>query len=423
VDEGLSGSDVIEINDFFSVHSAVAAIHRHYQLSKYCAMTSHRLSTTISIMFCSIHSSLAFSRMHNTLRPTAFRFMARHVSNEMDNELTMDNIYREWTVQDDETLYTNRHLSTVKLASLLGRGLHGVESRMKKLSDVNSAAYSRLFGATAPQDDDPEKKLTPVKEVLRRIQWDTTLDANLFAIVHYDRMDDMLCETPFNATNDSISGKERQFAFALPEHRIQSVKYRERVVWDKEMRMDCVFGSMNGKGETIDRVVETYVEWERKKEETEARNRRRYLEMVNEITALLGEERVSEMKRMTAILLEREVDLVSVRDYIKAVMRLYYEASSDFDAAEDQEDSADDQSVDEESKKSDQTPIIHFLYVFSELVVVLPNENWREAILAEVETIVKSKEGVSKPVNSESTGRLPELKEEDLEEKFVRGSG
>ena len=361
--------------------------------------------------------------MHNTLRPTAFRFMARHVSNEMDNELTMDNIYREWTVQDDETLYTNRHLSTVKLASLLGRGLHGVESRMKKLSDVNSAAYSRLFGATAPQDDDPEKKLTPVKEVLRRIQWDTTLDANLFAIVHYDRMDDMLCETPFNATNDSISGKERQFAFALPEHRIQSVKYRERVVWDKEMRMDCVFGSMNGKGETIDRVVERYDEWERKKEETEARNRRRYLEMVNEITALLGEERVSEMKRMTAILLEREVDLVSVRDYIKAVMRLYYEASSDFDAAEDQEDSADDQSVDEESKKSDQTPIIHFLYVFSELVVVLPNENWREAILAEVETIVKSKEGVSKPVSSESTGRLPELKEEDLEEKFVRGSG
>jgi uncharacterized protein (UPF0248 family) len=342
------------------------------------------------------------------------------------DELTMDNIYREWTIQDDETLYTNRHLSTVKLASLLGRGLHGVESRIKKLSDVNSPAYSRLFGASSQQHQEGEEKskgLTPVKEILRRIQWDPTLDGNEFTIVHYDRVDDSLRETNFNAENDSISSKERQYVSALPEHRIQSVKYRERVVWDKEMRMDCVFGSMNGKGETIDRVIETYDEWKREKEEKEEANRRRYAEMVREITDILGEDGVKEMKSMTSALLEREVDVISVRDYVKSIIGLYYDANRRMDAEESVDDTAETYDDEEELDSSDQTPIIHFLYVFSELVVLLPNELGREAILAEVETVLKSKEGDSTSSSSDLTGRLPELKEDELEEKFVRGSG
>jgi uncharacterized protein (UPF0248 family) len=346
------------------------------------------------------------------------------------DELTMDNIYREWTVQDDETLYTNRHLSTVKLASLLGRGLHGVESRIKKLSDVNSPAYSRLFGASSlhhstAAEEEKSKGLTPVKEILRRIQWDPTLNGNEFTIVHYDRVDNSVCETNFNAENDSISGKERQYVFALPEHRIQSVKYRERVVWDKEMRMDCVFGSMNGKGETIDRVIETYDEWKREKEEREEVNRKRYVEMVEEITDILGEDGVREMKSMTSALLERAVDVISVRDYVKSIIGLYYDANrGDVDADESLDATDEEEEKDEDDlDSSDQAPIIHFLYVFSELVVLLPNELWREAILAEVETVLKSREGDSNSSSSDSTGRLPELKEDELEEKFVRGSG
>lgn len=349
-------------------------------------------------------------------RPTQ---LVRHMTQD---ELKMDNIYREWTLQDDETLYTNRHLSTVKLASLLGRGLHGVESRIKKLSDVDSPAYQRLFGAASIGKEEGKKGLTPVKEILRRIQWDPHLNGDLFTIVHYDRVDDSLCETNFNAVNDSISGKERQYVFALPEHRIQKVKFRERVVWDKEMRLDCVFGSMNGKGETIDRVVETYDEWKREKEEKETANKKRYTEMVDEITDLIGEDGVNKMKSMASELLVNEVDAVSVRNFVKSIIGLYYEANNDVGSDESTDDESEELAT-EEPDMVDQTPIVHFLYVFSELVVLLPNELWREAILAEVETVLKSKEDNSDTINNESNGRLPELKEDELEEKFVRGSG
>ena len=50
--------------------------------------------------------------------------------------LTMDKTYSSWTIEDDRLLYDNKHLSTVRLASLLGRGMHGVDARLKKLADV-----------------------------------------------------------------------------------------------------------------------------------------------------------------------------------------------------------------------------------------------------------------------------------------------
>jgi uncharacterized protein (UPF0248 family) len=187
------------------------------------------------------------------------------------DRLGMENIYSEWTVEDDRLLHDNRHLSLVKLASLLGRGMHGVESRIKKINDVNSMAYVRLFGAGGKPDecvlssdtDSGSNRLTPAKEVLRRIKWDDTLPSSSFTILHYDRVQDTLVETPFDAPNDSISGAETSFVFALPEHRIEKVKYLERVVWDKASRIDCVFGSMNGNGMTIDGIINTYSDWKK----------------------------------------------------------------------------------------------------------------------------------------------------------------
>ena len=170
-------------------------------MSTHRTLNSRHLSNTklfaLINMLCSIRTTLGFSRTINVnvIKKSTPLIRVRHMSNDA-NELTMDNIYREWTIHDDELLYNNQHLSTVKLASLLGRGLHGVESRMKKISDVNSPAYSRLFGVSKPLNEESKSKgLTPVKEILRRIQWDPTLDASLFTVVHYDRMDDSLCET------------------------------------------------------------------------------------------------------------------------------------------------------------------------------------------------------------------------------------
>lgn len=46
---------------------------------------------------------------------------------------------------------------------------------------------------------------------------------------------------------------------AVPGHRIKSVKYVDRVVWDKDERIDCFFGSLGGS--KIEEVVETYDAW------------------------------------------------------------------------------------------------------------------------------------------------------------------
>ena len=131
----------------------------------------------------------------------------------------------------------------------------------------------------------------------------------------------------------------------------------------EEMRLDCVFGSMNGKGETIDVVVETYEKWERKKKEKEAMKRKRYDEMVDEITGILGEDRVDEMKTMTAALLERDVDPVVTQQYVKSIIRLYYD-SKDGNSAEIKDPTLpSDDSLYQESDTSHQAEIIHFLYM------------------------------------------------------------
>ena len=329
----------------------------------------------------------------------------------------------EWSLEDDKILHNNRHLSQVRLASMLGRGMHGVEARMKKLTNVDSTAYRRLFGGEDIQNTDTEEnisnKLTPVKEVLRRIQWDPTLPASSFSIIHYDRVEDTLCETPFEAENDSISGKERQFVFALPEHRIEAVKYLDRIVWNKELRLDSVFGSMNGKGETIDKVIENYDDWKREKEEKEERNRLRQVEILKEMHTILGEMRVATLKEMSSNLLRKEWDSEEVKDYVKRVLMLY------FDAQKEREDNGSDVANALDEEKEDAFDIIYFLNLFSDLVALLPDERLRGEVLLEVESVInrnQETEGNSSDKTSQPSA-LPELNEDELEEKFVKGSG
>ncbi|KAL7484890.1 hypothetical protein ACHAW6_010501 [Cyclotella cf. meneghiniana] len=342
--------------------------------------------------------------------------------------LTMDNIYTEWTIRDDKFLHDNRHLSPARLASLLGRGLRGVEARRKKLADVRGAAYLRLFAGKKNDDDHPRAKLTPVKEILRRIRWDPALESSDFSVVHYDRIDDSLCETEFDADNDSIAGKERSFVFALPEHRIRAVKYRERVVWERETRVDCVFGSMNGRGETIDRVVETYDEWKRERDEREERMRMRYAEIVEEITIILGDDRVDRFKRLLTNLMEENGDAIAAREHVRSLVGLFHEATNVPSATEIIREKADvDVPDDRETDEPSRVQMVDFLYLFLELVALMPNERSRETILVEVETVVnrysKQNDSSASSANAKDTDRLPELREEDLEEKFVRGSG
>jgi len=235
-----------------------------------------------------------------------------------------------------------------------------------------------------------------------------------FTILHHDRVSDSLTETPFDAPNNSISGKETQFVFALPEHRIEQVKYRERVIWDKEMKIDLVFGSMNGKGETIGGVIESYDSWISEKKEKEERNRQRQTQILTEMNAIIQEQRLSVLKDLSSQLMH-SYDTDGVKDYVKRVVGLYHDAK---------QEEAESSSI----KDGELIDIVDFLYLFSDLVALLPDDNatLREEILNEVESVIKRSLGEDTQEATQTGGQpeeLLELNEEDLEEKFVKGQG
>merc|ERR1712157_387463 len=97
-----------------------------------------------------------------------------------------------------------------------------------------------------------------------RVRWDESLNLSDFSICHYDR------------------GKETLFAFALPEHRILQVKYREKVVWDKERRIDMVFGM------DIYSIIEHYDEWKAEQERIKDINRLKKIYVYGQMDLTLG---------------------------------------------------------------------------------------------------------------------------------------
>ena len=172
------------------------------------------------------------------------------------------------------------------------------------------------------------------------------------------------------------------------------------------MRLDLVFGSMNGNGETIDKVVGNYDEWKREKEEKEERNKLRQVEILKEMSNILDETRVGILKEMSSSLMHSEWDNEGVKDYVKRVVMLYHDALK-----EHQDDESDAPA--EESEVG----ILHFLNLFSDLVALLPNEELRGAVLLEVETVISRHSSDSSDKLTQPNSVLVELNEDDLEGK------
>ena len=331
-----------------------------------------------------------------------------------------NHLYEAWTLEHDKFLYEHRNESIPKLASILGRGLRGVQSRLRKLQDVNSPAYTRLFvngdnnnSNKASKNDETESEkrpaLVPAMEVLRRIRWDTTLTASDFSVLHYDRVEEKICESNFNDPNTSVKGRDELFVFAIPEHRIESIKYKERVVWDKQKRLDCVFGSMNGDGERIETVLQNYNEWKRNKDEENESSRLRQIDVSRRMKVILGDDGFNLLKQesgflMTATCVDYELK-DSIHSYVQYAFRLFKSAN-----AEKQNEQASPKQQDLES-----------MYLFSELVALLPREDMREYVLTEVESLIARLEG--KKQKPQKGSALPDLIEEEIEEKFIKGSG
>ena len=360
--------------------------------------------------------------------------------NNDEIENSMDNLYQEWTLEHDKYLYKNRELGLPRLASILGRGLRGVQSRLDKLTDVNSPAYIRLFVENGNhkhmtntlQNENTSNKsqsLTPAIEILRRIRWDTTLISSDFSIMYYDRVDNTLHTCAFDQPNKSVKGKEPLFVFAIPEHRISVIKYKDRIVWDKEQRLDFVFGSMNGNGMKIEEIIDAYPSWKAEKDKEKEINRLRQIEVSKRLKMVLGERHFTILKEQSRILIEsksKQLDQVfdtkdvEIQNYVKFALHLFHETYPSIDQTNVAFNDEDDKSIQKKQKQND----LDFMFLFSELVALLPAEKLRESILAEIETLVAQFEGKSVKTSQKLRDViLPKLNEDDIEEKFVRGSG
>ena len=93
-----------------------------------------------------------------------------------------------------------------------------------------------------------DSKLPSMKsalDVINRIEWDEQLPSENFLVGYLDSFLGTI-ERPFSSFDWSLdicdveTGKNPS---AVPQHRIQYFKYKDAKVWDKELRLDLVFGS------------------------------------------------------------------------------------------------------------------------------------------------------------------------------------
>jgi len=170
-------------------------------------------------------------------------------------------------------------------AALLGRGAKSLTSQLERLRNPSTAGHMRLFGAAGGDDDAPapKKLLRTALDCVQRVLWDPMLVPADFTVYYSDRFDSNPRSFAMDRPNDSIQGPERLLVLALPQHRILFLKYKKRLVWHRQLRLDRVFGSgfnptpdvalaAGGAGEAasveegagvgrIQDVVETYGAW------------------------------------------------------------------------------------------------------------------------------------------------------------------
>jgi len=354
------------------------------------------------------YSRSTFVRPKRAIGSTTLRWMALG-ENEVDGSEALPpkaNLYREWTLEQDRLLWSNKEKSAAELASLLGRGIRGVETRLSKLQDVSSPAYERLFAQTEDLPE-PKEKLVPVSEVLRRVEWDYMLSPSDFSILYYDRMEDKTMESPMDATNDSVAGTETLLAKALPEHRILGVKYKERMVWDRNARLDVVFSPPG-----IYEVMETYDDWQKERDRVQAWNRQRQQLVAERIESILGVQAYERLQQLSANLLQVEKGSTQsikaeVENYVQQTLELFRQVRKD--------------------PSLSNNPLLvptgdyYALDELSELVAVLPNVELREMLLTDISMAMRKAEGK----DNRSAPKMVEIElpEEELTETFVRGSG
>ena len=161
-------------------------------------------------------------------------------------------LYEPYTREDDQYLWDHQDDALDEKSCIM---------RLQRLRDPSTTGHRRLFGVSADlSQGEKDAALRPAREVITRIQYDPALCTSDFRIGYKDRFQPATIEECFDATNKCIQGRERALVKALPEHRIEYFKFKNRLVWHKHQRVDDVFGSVGGL--RIQQVVDDYEVWE-----------------------------------------------------------------------------------------------------------------------------------------------------------------
>ena len=115
----------------------------------------------------------------------------------------------------------------------------------------NSKVESKDNASDGPLKKAPMKTAT---DVIHRILWDDALPTEDFIIGYLDRFIGVI-EKPFTAFSWEDIASVDLNVLAVPKHRIQYFKYLDIIVWDKNKRMDKVFGSTGDSLTIIDIIA------------------------------------------------------------------------------------------------------------------------------------------------------------------------
>ena len=95
-------------------------------------------------------------------------------------------------------------------------------------------------------------------DVIKRIKWDPSIDSNFILVGYEDRFVGVL-EKGFHDFKWGDIAMAEYHELSIPQHRIVYFKYNDEVIWDKEKRIDLVFGSTDS-GVTLLDIAEKHGE-------------------------------------------------------------------------------------------------------------------------------------------------------------------
>ena len=95
-------------------------------------------------------------------------------------------------------------------------------------------------------------RMRSAADVIHRIRWDPAVNSADFGVVYLDRFTGLvpMALDEFAAAGCADSAGD----VWIPQHRIRQIYYRQSVVWDKENKLDYVFGSTGYDGSIVDYI-------------------------------------------------------------------------------------------------------------------------------------------------------------------------